>query len=235
MKKFSLLIFFIGIVIIVAIFTNPKKENHIDKIFLQIIDKEKLANSNPLEAMLIPVAKSLINEQIDYKNYVLFSLSEINEKKLCLGIFGNVFLLFNKNEIDNLCLFPKNNESKNIKKQEETKRIYRGMDIYNIKIPIKKKTEENNKNDSVKNIILQNFKNNDGFKNPYKTDISNNIKFKTTKNLQEVSTILTEKYDFEITFTDNGLFGHSNKDNCIAVTANKKHNEIIVEYTWECD
>lgn len=121
-----------------------------------------------------------------------------------------------------------------------------GVIVYNIGVVIgnknnvfnpKVKAEKNEtkKQDNVQSILKEFNGDREEFKDPYKTSISNNIKFTTSKTIKEVGKILTDKYNFDITFTENGLHGSSNKQNCIVVMAEVKAWKTFVEYSWECD
>lgn len=121
-----------------------------------------------------------------------------------------------------------------------------GVIVYNIGVVIgnknrvvipssKTETKVPKKQDNGQTALKQILKGREEFKDPYKTDITNDIKFTTTKSIKEVGKILTEKYNFDITYTENGFYGYSNKENCISARAEVKDKKTFVEYSWECD
>ena len=105
----------------------------------------------------------------------------------------------------------------------------------NVNPDIKTETKAPKKEDRGETALKTILKGREEFKDPYKTDITNDIKFTTSKTIKEVGKILTDKYNFGITYTENGLYGYSNKESCIAVRAEVKDKKTFVEYSWECD
>lgn len=121
-----------------------------------------------------------------------------------------------------------------------------GVIVYNIGVVIgnknrvvipssKTETKVSKKQDNGQTALKGILKGREEFKDPYKTDITNDIKFTTTKTIKEVGKILTEKYNFDLTYTKNGFYGYSNKENCISARAEVKDKKTFVEYSWECD
>ena len=117
MKSKHILLGLLSLVIITAVITNPKKENHLDKVFNEfIVNKNELARTNGFELMALPFAKNAFGEILSVDNYVLFSIGKIKfngiNEKISIGAFGNVFLTINKSEWDNLGGI-KNEDNKN--------------------------------------------------------------------------------------------------------------------------
>lgn len=121
-----------------------------------------------------------------------------------------------------------------------------GVIVYNIGVVIgnknnvfnpnvKAEKKETKKQDNVQAALKELLGDREEFKDPYKTDITNNIKFTTSKTIKEVGKILIDKYYFDITFKENGFHGYSKKQSCIVVIAEVKANKTFVEYSWECD
>ena len=113
MKK----LFVLGIVIIVAVLTNPKKQDHIDVIKKEISSRslensmDDLTTGNDMEragsALGMTLGMALLDKMleslIEVDNYLLFSLSKLsyngNERIIAIGAFGNVWLLFDPEEL----------------------------------------------------------------------------------------------------------------------------------------
>lgn len=117
MKSKYILLALFSLIIITAVITNPKKENHLDKVFNEfVVNKNDLAKTNSFELMALPFAKNAFGEILSVDNYVLFSVGKIKfngiNEKISIGVFGNVFLTKNKSEWDNLGS-EKNEDKKN--------------------------------------------------------------------------------------------------------------------------
>lgn len=117
MKTKYILLALLSLIIITAVITNPKKENHLDKVFNEfIVNKNDLAKTNSFELMALPFAKNAFGEILSVDNYVFFSIGKIKfngiNEKISIGFFGNVFLTRNKSEWDNLGS-EKNEDKKN--------------------------------------------------------------------------------------------------------------------------
>lgn len=106
MKKVSWLIV-IGIIIIVTVITNPKKEAHIErvsKIMMEVyIESQNIEGGNMATGFIMGLGSSMIDTQIkqnsNYKNYIIFStLTNINGGKITIGLFGNIITMFDEEE-----------------------------------------------------------------------------------------------------------------------------------------
>lgn len=109
MKLKHILLGLCALILIVAVLTNPAKENHIDYFFEKVIDKEKFANGTVFDFITLKIVKGTFEEITTYRNFVLFSVCEVsnNEKtsRVTIGLFGNIFLLANETDLANLFNF----------------------------------------------------------------------------------------------------------------------------------
>lgn len=118
MKSKQIALIIVGIILLLAIFTNPNQVAHKEKVkttftaFYQKQSKENRTLSNDgFEALGSLLGTSLINTIVENgvscDNYLLFSITKVNykgqEKSIGYGMLGNVFLsskvdeAFNKN------------------------------------------------------------------------------------------------------------------------------------------
>ena len=114
MKKNSIILFIIGILLIVATITNPNPDRHkeVMKIKLNKLTQnpfpksdKKLRNTDSLSGMML--AEKFINKMVDQiilvDNYFLFSLTVAtyrgNTKTIGFGAFGKVYIT---NQVDKL-------------------------------------------------------------------------------------------------------------------------------------
>lgn len=124
MKFKHLLLGLFSLLLIVAILTNPDKEKHTDFFFEKIIDKEKLANGTIFDFFALKIVKGTFEEITTYKNFVFFSICELssNENKcnITIGLFGNVLLLADENDLVAMFNFDANQHTKKSKTKETT-------------------------------------------------------------------------------------------------------------------
>ncbi len=118
MKTKQIVLLAFTAILLLAILTNPSKDDHKEKVketlhtFYQKTLKETQPDSeNSFAALGSLIGESIVNTFIENAitrdNYVLFSLTKISyqgeEKSIGFGLFGNVFLsdrveeAFNKN------------------------------------------------------------------------------------------------------------------------------------------
>jgi len=130
MRRNHLFFGIISLLIITSTITNPDKKTHLDLVFNKfILNKDELVKTNGLELMVLPLAKNAFGEILSVDNYVLFSIGRIDyngiKKNISIGVFGNVFLLINKSEWDNLGKDLKDDNEVSIKtpKKIESKKV----------------------------------------------------------------------------------------------------------------
>lgn len=82
--KFRQLILLI-VIAVVMFATNPSKEHHEDKI------RETYNDETPVAGAL--GAGWLRSKTIDYTDYIVLSLSRIDDEVVAIGLFGKVFVL----------------------------------------------------------------------------------------------------------------------------------------------
>ena len=94
MKKLIGLLLVVGILAALFI-TNPSKEQHNNKMAEAL--NEKVGNSKEKSSLAhslgMSIASKLMNNVVEVHNYYLFSLGEMNDKTVTLGILGNVFII----------------------------------------------------------------------------------------------------------------------------------------------
>lgn len=111
MKRSIYIVGIVGIILIIATASNPKKEQHIEKL-KQVITQT--LNEKPIDSLslgstmmnfgsMLGVAfgfnpiDQIVLTMVEVDDYVLFSLTKIafgNEKSIvAVGVFGNVFIL----------------------------------------------------------------------------------------------------------------------------------------------
>jgi hypothetical protein len=104
------------VVIIVAVITNPKKEDHIDTVKREISQSvlpeavEGLESGNGFEqagvvlgmTLGMKVIDNMLESMLEVNNYLLFSLTKFsyagNERIIGIGAFGNVWLFVDVKE-----------------------------------------------------------------------------------------------------------------------------------------
>lgn len=107
MKRNYLFFGVLFLLLIISTITNPNKGTHLDLVFNEfIVNKDELVKTNGFGLIVLPLAKNALGEILSVDNYVLFSIVKIDyngiKKNISIGAFGNVFLLINKSEWDNL-------------------------------------------------------------------------------------------------------------------------------------
>ena len=127
----------VGFIILALMATNPSTEDHRQKVIDAAKENMEVAiqktfgdaayNKNGLEKVK-PYIKNTIESIITRKNYLIFSLTELNvfgqEKNIGIGIIGNVILFEKKIEIPNSDLSVlKSNEIKNSTVASNSKEI----------------------------------------------------------------------------------------------------------------
>ena len=90
MRLRYILIGIISLFMLVALFTCPSKEKHIDSVIieLQLLEDQQL-NEGSFDFMRESIIRSYTSSTISYKNYGLFSIA-IDFKTI--GIFNNIFI-----------------------------------------------------------------------------------------------------------------------------------------------
>lgn len=116
MKTKQITLIVLGVLLLIAILTNPGKEVHKEEVkskFTESYQKSLEANAtsdnNGFEALGSLLGTSLINALIENNvscdNYVLFSITKITykgeSKSIGLGLLGNVFLSGKMDEVLN--------------------------------------------------------------------------------------------------------------------------------------
>lgn len=251
MKSKYILLGLLSLVIITAVITNPKKENHLDKVFNEfIVNKNELAKTNGFELMALPFAKNAFGEILSVDNYVLFSIGKIKfngiNEKISIGVFGNVFLTINKSEWDNLGGI-KNEDDKNAD-NSKTEKV--GLKDENVEkyTKVENKTYGDFNGDGITEYVYFELERK-GFGNPvedgepdtYKVKFSNNVITPIKREFNELMIINEGDLDNdgadEITIRENPLNG------CIgwATTYSIKNNKpfILIDtfsfYSGACD
>jgi len=140
--KYKHIIFGVSsLLIIIGTITNPKKEDHLNFIFYNAINKEKLANANELELISLQLIKNSFEEIVSTDNYVVFSIGKVNfhgvTKKASIGFLGNVYPILNTQELQEILGEEKNEESSIEKKSK--KRATANLEISNPKQEVKNK------------------------------------------------------------------------------------------------
>lgn len=251
MKSKYILLALLSLVIISAVLTNPKKENHLDKVFNEfIVNKNELAKTKGFELMVLPFAKNAFGEILSVDNYVLFSIGKIKfngiNEKISIGVFGNVFLTINKSEWDNLGGI-KNEDDKNAD-NSKTEKV--GLKDENVEkyTKVENKTYGDFNGDGITEYVYFELEKK-GFGNPvedgepdtYKVKFSNNEITPIKREFNELMIINEGDLDNdgadEITIRENPLNG------CIgwATTYSIKNNKpfILIDtfsfYSGACD
>ncbi len=251
MKSKYILLTLISLVIITAVITNPKKENHLDKVFNEfIVNKNELAKTNGFELMALPFAKNAFGEILSVDNYVLFSIGKIKfngiNEKISIGVFGNIFLTINKSEWDNLGS-EKNEDKKNIDNSKTEKVILKDENV-------KKYTKIENKiygdfnGDGITEYVYFELEKK-GFGNPvedgepdiYKVKFSNNEITPIKREFNELMIINEGDLDNdgadEITIIENPINGCIGLATTYSIKSNKPY--ILIDsfsfYSGACD
>ena len=88
------------VLLAIAVTTNPTKDKHLDTVVYNVTDKDKLLNANPFLLLGLKVIISTFGQVVNYKDYVLFSVCEVNyegiDKAISIGAFGNVYSLLDR-------------------------------------------------------------------------------------------------------------------------------------------
>lgn len=83
----------ISLAIIIAVITNPKKEQHTYSIAKKSFKILKSIDKNNVKGIDTKTLQYYVNEDLDLNNYVLFSICGNSIKNFSFGMFGNVVLL----------------------------------------------------------------------------------------------------------------------------------------------
>ncbi|MGX7666064.1 DUF4359 domain-containing protein [Flavobacterium pedocola] len=107
MKTKQIILIGLGIILAIAIFTNPNQEIHkevvkstITSYYQKSIEEDDTIPKNGFSALGSLLGTSLINTLVENgvssDNYLVFSITKIRykgeEKSIGFGVFGNVFL-----------------------------------------------------------------------------------------------------------------------------------------------
>ena len=109
MKKNQILLILIGFILVALMATNPSTEEHKEAVMEKVSAAIEINNSNGNafrkinEQLGQTIGKALIDKEIKRENYFIFSIikakylfnpptSSINQKKVGIGILGNVYL-----------------------------------------------------------------------------------------------------------------------------------------------
>jgi|JFJP01.1.fsa_nt_gi putative Mn2+ efflux pump MntP len=85
MKKGLKILIFIGVLLVVAYFTNPKSQTHKNKV------TERFQEQNPITGAL-GLGSFVTNIALEYNDYQIFSLGKFDNKIISIGLFGMVFI-----------------------------------------------------------------------------------------------------------------------------------------------
>lgn len=103
MKKSNWAIIIFGVIVLIAVFTNPSTEEHkqaVKSVVNQIVQNSVSENASDMENLGIllgsSLAEKLVENSVTRDNYILFSITKISWKSesrnIGYGVFGNVFL-----------------------------------------------------------------------------------------------------------------------------------------------
>ena len=93
----------LGVIVLIAIFTNPSTEEHkqaVKSVVNEVVQNSISENSSDMENIGVLLGSSLIDNLVENSitrdNYILFSITKISWKdksrNIGYGLFGNVFL-----------------------------------------------------------------------------------------------------------------------------------------------
>ena len=120
MSKKAVGLIIIGLLVLIAVITNPEKDDHISKLAEFVISQvDILANENSdmkqgvrqilMHLIRTSYLEGLLNNNFIYNNWVVFSTTnaivEGKETILGVGVFGKIYFLnadYIKNELNNM-------------------------------------------------------------------------------------------------------------------------------------
>jgi len=125
MKAKTIVVVFIVGLSIIATITNPKEEAH-----TKVISKKLVANESGIIKIFTELVYTAVNSYgLEYENYILFSLGEIETQSeiplKSIGAFGNVIILNSDDELSKIRAYH-NQVNKSSEKQmykEQTKSL----------------------------------------------------------------------------------------------------------------
>jgi len=128
----------IAVIVIIAVITNPKLEQHSRKItneyvkfYKEIYSKDEAQLNHFTNGIGREMTEKQLLSDIEFHNYVFFSTSNINEHELSIGLFGKNFIRSDKKEII------KNDKRRNEEKNQKPKKKKKAT-TSNIKINVDK-------------------------------------------------------------------------------------------------